>query len=545
MTQAATAGTVRIVQPFHGDYFGLTFSRDGNFLYVVRSETPSGFSLYRMPSLGGPGRKLLGADAAGVFISSVSLSPDGRQFAFIRADNSEGKDVLVVANEDGTHEKELLTRKFPEQYSNRGASWSPDGRLIACANEDYTAEHYVRLVGVDVSSGKERALSTHPWNSANNTVYPVWLSDGSGLIVAAAEHAGTMPQLWHVAFPGGEVHRLTHDWSGYSNISLTADSSTLAALRSDRVINLWVAPEGDASRARQITSGQGRDDGLGGLSWTVDGRIVYRSDRWWLSKYLVNGGGWHRTATTFGQFSREHHRSFCFSRRSLYCGVSHRSNIWRMNVDGGDPKQLTRGGNGMRPQVTPDGKSVVYGVFGYGPGSQTNWKVPIDGGTPEQMNFAVRGLTAVSPDGNLIAGFWQDPADSKLKLAIFPVEGGPPIKMFGERPGVTSELSWTPDGRALDFIRSSQGVSNLWRQPVDGGPPEQLTDFKDQYIFGLYDARRQTACPVARHHKHGRRVDHQLQAEVETGGRHSCFVRVLLVGLKDVSLDANASDSQE
>ena len=60
MTQAATAGSVRIVQPLQAFYLGLTFSHDGNFLYLVRGEPlPLGVSLNRMPSLGGAVRKLL------------------------------------------------------------------------------------------------------------------------------------------------------------------------------------------------------------------------------------------------------------------------------------------------------------------------------------------------------------------------------------------------------------------------------------------------------------------------------------------------------
>ena len=75
-----------------------------------------------------------------------------RQSAFIRAVISEGKDVLAVANR--THqEKELVRRKFPEQYSNRGVSRSR--RTADCLRErGLYAENYVRLVGVDVSSGK-------------------------------------------------------------------------------------------------------------------------------------------------------------------------------------------------------------------------------------------------------------------------------------------------------------------------------------------------------------------------------------------------------
>jgi len=37
----------------------------------------------------------------------------------------------------------------------------------------------------------------------------------------------------------------------------------------------------------------------------------------------------------------------------------------------------------------------------------------------------------------------------------------------------------------LDFVRSNEGVSNVWRQTIDGSPAKQLTDFRDQRIFGF------------------------------------------------------------
>ena len=302
--------------------------------------------------------------------------------------------------------------------------------------------------------------------------------------MAAAEHSGTTPQLWHVAYPGGEVRRLTHDLSGYSNISLTADSSTLAALRSDRVINLWVAPEGDSSRARQITSGQGREDGVGGLSWTVDGKIVYRT---------VAGGYpniWSMEADGNGQRqlsrdSPENTEASVSPDGRYIVWVSHRANIWRMNVDGSNSRQLTHGGNAYFPQVTPDGKWVVYFVSGYGTETRRVWKAPIDGGTPEPWNVsALAPVPVFSPDGKLFAGPWRDPADSRTKLAVFPSEGGPPIKVLGG-PAAPGQQRWAPDGKALDFIRANEGVYNLWRQPIDGSPARQLTHFKDQRVFSF------------------------------------------------------------
>jgi len=44
-------------------------------------------------------------------------------------------------------------------------------------------------------------------------------------------------------------------------------------------------------------------------------------------------------------------------------------------------------------------------------------------------------------------------------------------------------LRWTPDGRALTYIDTKGGVSNIWSLPLDGGLPVQLTDFKADQIF--------------------------------------------------------------
>jgi Tol biopolymer transport system component len=54
-----------------------------------------------------------------------------------------------------------------------------------------------------------------------------------------------------------------------------------------------------------------------------------------------------------------------------------------------------------------------------------------------------------------------------------------PRLSFTSAPG----LRWTPDGRALTYIDTINGVSNIWSLPVDGGPPKQLTDFKTDQIF--------------------------------------------------------------
>ena len=42
---------------------------------------------------------------------------------------------------------------------------------------------------------------------------------------------------------------------------------------------------------------------------------------------------------------------------------------------------------------------------------------------------------------------------------------------------------WSPDGKAIVYIDTVGGVSNLWRKPLDGGAAKQVTDFKTEQIY--------------------------------------------------------------
>jgi Tol biopolymer transport system component len=44
-------------------------------------------------------------------------------------------------------------------------------------------------------------------------------------------------------------------------------------------------------------------------------------------------------------------------------------------------------------------------------------------------------------------------------------------------------IRWAPDGRALDYILTRGGASNIWRQALAGGPPKQISNFKSDLIF--------------------------------------------------------------
>jgi len=111
------------------------------------------------------------------------------------------------------------------------------------------------------------------------------------------------------------------------------------------------------------------------------------------------------------------------------------------------------------------------------------YKVSIDGGSPVPVTDYLAYSPTVSPDGKLIACFSTDSQSRQQKLFIIPFEGGAPLKTLDtkmmEFTVLLTPLRWTPDGKSLIYIDKRQVASNLWRLPLDGGAPQQVTKFND------------------------------------------------------------------
>jgi Tol biopolymer transport system component len=346
------------------------------------------------------------------------------------------------------------------------------------------------VIGVRVADGAEIPISSQRWEG-ENFGRVAWLADGSGLIVTVPDQQGGGPQIWQLSYPKDEARQIINDLNGYTDLSLTTDSGTLAAVRTDRLLNIWVAPSEDVSRAKQITSGAERDDGRNGLDWTPEGKIVYRSmaggnPNIWIM--AADGTGNKQLSVNarnnvFPSVSPDG-RYLVWVANHIGTGVDH---IWRMDIDGGNPKQLTRVSGVWFPQYSPDGKWVVYESIRPEIDYHSLWKLPLDGGDPVQLTKKEQPswVPVVSPDGKLIACNRLDQASGQWKIAVIPFEGEQPTKIFDLPGPYTRQLRWTPDGRAVAFIRTSGGVSNLWGQPIDGGPPRQLTVFKEQRILNF------------------------------------------------------------
>lgn len=50
-------------------------------------------------------------------------------------------------------------------------------------------------------------------------------------------------------------------------------------------------------------------------------------------------------------------------------------------------------------------------------------------------------------------------------------------------PTGASTLTWSPDGKALQYLMTRNGAGNVWEQPLSGGDPHQFTHFTSGLLF--------------------------------------------------------------
>jgi len=478
LRQVSQETSIQIVPPAEGiDFRGTTFSPEGEVIYYVTTpqETDTRGTLYSVPVLGGKEPKKLKENVDG----RITLSPDGRQFAFIRWNVEKARSDLVVANSDGGGEdRNIATRSGNDWFE--GLAWSPDGKRIACGSATITGGLSASLVTIPVDGGPPTPVGSHKFGNVINSMN--WLNDGSGLVVTAAKTVTPNRIVWYVSYPDGNVEQITRDMNSYGDVGLTADNSTAVMSILQRSSKVWVVgPDGGA---RKITNGP--NDGAAGIAYFPDGRLIYSAlvnDD--LNLWVVNADGSGAKAITSGAngamypvVSLDGNTVFFDSFRPD--NVSH---IWRMNADGSGLTQLTFAID-FWPVLSRDGKWIVFTAQRGDTGKDSIWKVPIEGGEAKRVSdLQAHTPASFTVDGKRMMCRVLDMSSQppRERPALIDVETGKLVEYL-DLPTSADELALSPDGKQIFYVDTRDGIDNLWAKPVGEGQPKQMTKFTDSYL---------------------------------------------------------------
>jgi Tol biopolymer transport system component len=472
--QRGAASDTQLVAPDKVAYGGLAFSPDGSFLYYTASSKDNHLysSLYKMPVQGGAAVKLVeDIDTA------ISFSPDRTQFAFARGVPDKREVNLMMANADGSGVR-VVAKKPGQVYAASliAPAWSPDGRTILFTIYQATNRRILMAVAPDGSGLREL------YKSHDDLGRPQWLPDGSGAIVPVREgKLGDRGQLWKVDFPSGQAQRISNDQRDYSTLwfELNGDATALAAVETTITGDLWILPNGDSENARQLTT-----DGTLVVYVSTFGKekILFETREGHIFAADVDGGNLRQVK--MGDAGLRDVVACGDGKHIVYSDSSGETpQIWRVEADGSNAKQLTNEKSATMPNCSPDGRWVIY----WNEEEHSFYRVSVDGGQATRINLAKPSDPYVrfSPDGKSVtytAESMEHP-QSPYSVVIAPSIGGPATTTFPMVPGMgMAPPQFSPDGHGLYFNLMRQGASNIWRMEGPNGVLKQVTNFPSGLI---------------------------------------------------------------
>jgi serine/threonine protein kinase/Tol biopolymer transport system component len=457
LKQFKTDADVQLIRPGDLKVGYVSFSPDEDYIYFLAVG-----DVYRIPTVGGSPQKIM----QGV-TTSITFAPDGRRFAFVRRP-AEHKNEMVTADLDGGNEQVV----YSGEESIWSPAWSPRGDEIVCLSFEVKRQP----VSLSVVNPRDHKLSILRETHAVH----VWMPDGTALI-APKVFPEPSQQLRYVPYPRGKERRITTDLSNYIGASVTADGRTIASVQQQGSRSIWLLPGGDFSASKQLTPAiTGRSDGVG-MVWAPNGTLIYFAvDR----EIHLNSLSPEASPKTL--WSEPYIGIMLSSPPSISADgkkiayTSHTDgSIWIIDADGGNRRRLTNGEADLDPAFLPDGSAVIYTMYKR-QGKENPMlltagvrKVSVSGGTPTILVENVN-LARLSPEGKRLV-MWRPGFPQRLMLTAIDGSGARELPPFSNaRSG--ARFQWSPDSASIDYISDD---SQLWRQPLNGGPARKLTNVPD------------------------------------------------------------------
>jgi TolB protein len=360
-------------------------------------------------------------------------SPDGTRIAYTVKDR-RGLWTIWLADSAGGNQQQLTTEgfEFPAQDPQ---PWSPDGtQILYVSSRTGTGDIFVH----PVDGTGPRQLT----RDVRSDDLPGWSPDGRWIVFRSQR--GRQTDVWLVPAAGGTELRVTDDQAEEENIQWVPGTTRVAFTRATTTSGWWTLSLSDG-REQRLTPDTIR---VGDWDLSRDRtQLVYEILRGGDASDLAVvpvAGGPSRVVVTGGTRHRSPKWSPDGSRIAFGSTRSGNMDIWVVDLEGGEPRQVTDWPSYEWPEAewTSDGSGLYFQSLRDADGFADLWVVPIAGGEPRRLTT--------------IGAVW-DVAQSPVTEDLFVVTTG--------REGRDALARLLPDGR-LETLWDRSNVTSLWARGV-------------------------------------------------------------------------------
>ena len=417
--------------------YNASFSPDGQWI-IFTSERVGSADIYRVHPDGSELERLVDSRA---FDDQGALSPDGKALAFVSTREGGIANIWLLEIATG-----FTTRLTDHSGGNFRPSWSPDGNWIAFTSDRdqphrrqdpiWELMHYTALYIMHPDGSGLKRLT----RSDEVAKEPRWSSDGKHIVY---RHSANQKEV---------LQTLSIDIESGAQKVLSADPISVEAASDEK---RFPSPSPDA---KGVVYNKYTDQ-LSMASPIV--QVFSRSRRF----DLFHTG-------SFATFSPD-------GRKMLVSGNLGNGNraIWMMDSDGTHQRLLSEDKTAVlvSPSWSPDGKLIAFSKGGFferpvTPGQLATVQADGSGLRTLTTGAASSGLPSFSPDGKRLV--YRVFGKDEQGLRILSLDDGKITKLTG---GWDSFPTWSPCGDRISFTRLSEGDFEIFTVGSDGSDLRQLT----------------------------------------------------------------------